>query len=77
MANIPVKRWKNLAVIIMLARRPCELAAAEEVYVEMWDGFSAMRAVIDGDAEALPRKAEIRCDFPGSEQQVAEDGLII
>jgi len=52
------------------------LSAAEEVDVEVGHGFPAVRAVVDGDAEAGFREAEIACDGCGGEKQVAEEGLV-
>lgn len=75
MAKTPVNSWKNRAVMVS-ARRPGELAPAEQMDVEVRDGLAAVRAVVDDDAVSAFREAEVGGDLRGGEQQVAEDGLI-
>lgn len=57
------------------ARGPGELAAAEEVDVQMRDGFAAVGAVVDDEAVALG-EIEVAGDARGDEEEVAEEGLL-
>ena len=52
------------------------MASAEEVDVEVGDGFAAVGAVVDRDAVAGFRDAEFPCDLRSGEQKVGEDGLV-
>ena len=52
------------------------MTPAEEVDVEMGDGFAAVGAVVDGDAEAGFRDSEFGGELSGGEQKVAEKRLV-
>jgi len=41
------------------------------MHVQVWDGFAAVRAVVDDDAEAFG-ESQGSCEFTGGEEQVAE-----
>ena len=60
---------------INLARGPCQLAAAEEVHVQVGDGFATVRTVVDYDT-VTGGEFEVAGDLGGGEEQVAEEGLI-
>ncbi|MFM2199176.1 MAG: hypothetical protein RLZZ505_2608 [Verrucomicrobiota bacterium] len=55
---------------------PGELASAEEVDVEVRDGLSAVRAVVDHHAESAFREAEFGGDLGGGEEEVPKGRLI-
>jgi len=57
-------------------RGPGELAAAEEVDVQVGDGFAAMGTVVDHDAVARG-EFEIAGDLGGNEEEVTEEGLVL
>ena len=59
-----------------LAWRPVELAAGEEVNVEMGDGLAGIGSVVDHEAEAFG-EIELFRDDAGREDQVAECDLIV
>jgi len=48
-----------------------QLATAEKVDVEVGNRFAAVGAVVDGDAVAAFRDAEVGGDLPGSEKEMA------
>ncbi len=50
---------------------PGELAAGEEVEVEMRDGFSAVGAIVDDDAKAVIGIPLLSGDVTGFEQKVS------
>ncbi len=58
-----------------LARGPGHGAAAEEVDVEVGDGFAAVGAVVHHEAEAVI-EVELVGDFGGDEEEVADEGLV-
>jgi len=47
------------------------------VDVEVGDGFAAVGAVVDCDAEAGFGDAELGGEFSGGQEEMAEDGLVI
>ena len=51
-----------------LAGRPREWATTEQVDVQVGDGFSAIRAVVDDEAEARLGDALAACDVGGDEE---------
>ena len=55
--------------------RPRELTPAEEVDMEVRDGFAAVRAIVDGDAKAL-FELELLSKRGGGEEEVAKDGSV-
>ena len=56
-----------------LAGRPSERATTEQVDVQVGDGFSAIRAVVDDEAEARLGDALAACDVGGDEEEVSEN----
>ena len=56
---------------------PGEGAAAEDVAVEMGDGFAGVGAVVDDEAVAGLCEAEFGGDFGGFEQEVAEGFFVL
>lgn len=52
------------------------MAPAEDVDVEVWDGFTAMCAVVNHSTEAGFRESELFGDLSGGEEEVAEEGLV-
>ena len=59
-----------------LARGPGERTATQDVDVEVRDGFAAVRAVVDHEAEA-GGEVEFTGHRAGGEQQVTEQRLVI
>ena len=64
------------AAPVLLARRPGERALAEEMHVQVRNAFTAVAAVVDYEAVAGFSDAEFLGERSGSEQQVAEGGLV-
>lgn len=52
------------------------MTTAEEVDVEMGDGFAAVRAVVDRDAETGFREAEVCGKFSCGEKEVTQSCLV-
>lgn len=57
------------------ARGPVELAATQQVDVQVGHGFAAVRAIVDHDA-VTGGEVELAGQVGGGEQQVAEQGLV-
>ena len=51
------------------------MAAAEDVDVEVGDGFAALFAVVNDEAESIA-DAGFAGDFAGGEEEMAEEGLV-
>ncbi len=60
----------------LLSRRPTEVASAEKMNVQMRNGFAAVGAVVDDDAETLG-EVFAAGDLGGGEQEVAEQRLVL
>src|ERR1051326_676040 len=59
-----------------LARRPREVATAEDVDVYVEDRLARARAGVDDGAVAFVGVARVACDARGDAQEVAERGLV-
>ncbi len=62
---------RNRFAVFGLAWRPGHLASAEEVDMEMWDGFASVWAVVDNDAET-GFEFKLLGDLAGNQNKVAQ-----
>ena len=60
---------------IYLSRGPGHFAAAQDVEVQVRDGFAGVRAVVEDEAVAV-FEAELFGDFCGFQEQMSEDGVV-
>lgn len=60
-----------------LTRRPLHGTASEEVDMQVGDGFAAIGAIVDDEAEPIFVESMLARDFSSSEHEVTEESVVI